>query len=60
MQNREPLKKHMAHPAVDKFGKLIVNQLRDNAIEHFDEQFTDEGWIAKYGAFDESGAAREG
>ena len=26
----------MAHPAVDKFGALIVNRLRDNAIEHFD------------------------
>ena len=125
----------MAHPAVDKFGKLIVTRLRDNAIEHFDllatqhyaapglkplqadlasltveqrdivrrcvissidnglhdflfglveandaddgiavivdgqniaelsdglhgEQFTDEGWVAKFGTFDESGAAR--
>jgi hypothetical protein len=124
----------MAHPAVDKSGKLIVNRLRDNAIKHFDllatqhyaapglkplqgdlasltkeqrnivrrcvissidnalhgflfglveandadegitvivdgqniaelsdglhgEQFTDEGWIAKFGAFDESGEA---
>ncbi len=26
----------MAHPSVDKFGELIINSLRDNAIEHFD------------------------
>jgi len=26
----------MTHPAVDKFGKLLVTQLRDNAIDFFD------------------------
>ncbi len=26
----------MAHPAVDKFGALVVNKLRDAAIEHYD------------------------
>jgi len=26
----------LAHPAVDKFGKLVVTQLRDRAIDFFD------------------------
>ncbi|QDT01339.1 hypothetical protein [Adhaeretor mobilis] len=26
----------MAHPAVDKFGKIVVTKLRDNAIDFFD------------------------
>ena len=26
----------MSHPALDKFGELIVNSLRDNAIEYYD------------------------
>jgi len=127
----------MAHPAVDKFGSLVVRQLRDNSIEHFDrlstnqhkapsllelqqqlaalpaeaqavvrkcvvscidtglhdllfalveshdtddgidvvvdgtnvaeasdglhgEQFTDDGWIARFGTYDENGVARGG
>lgn len=123
----------MAHPAVDKFGELIIHELRDKAIRHFDflsgqhykgleelqrelasfspeqlaivrrcivssvdhglhdflfglveahdceagiaimvdgenvaelsdglngEQFTDRGWIAKFGAYDEAGQPR--
>ena len=127
----------MAHPAVDKFGALVIRQLRDSSIDHFDrlagqqhkapalldlqrrlselpddvqsiirdcvvscvdtglhdllfglveshdaddgiavivdgtniadasdglhgEQFTDDGWIAKFVAFDQNGAARGG
>ncbi|SMP44537.1 hypothetical protein SAMN06265222_1011156 [Neorhodopirellula lusitana] len=127
----------MAQPAVDKFGALLIRQLRDNAIDHFDrlaaqqhkapafldlqrrlselpddvqavvrdcvlssvdtglhdflfglveshdaddgiavivdgtniadasdglhsEQFTDDGWVARFGAFDENGVARGG
>ena len=26
----------MAHPAVNKFGELIITRLRDNAIEQYD------------------------
>ena len=26
----------MAHTAVDKFGRLVISRLRDNAIEHYD------------------------
>lgn len=26
----------MAHPALDKFGKLVITCLRDNGIEHYD------------------------
>ncbi|MHC4875640.1 MAG: hypothetical protein ACYTGL_04020 [Planctomycetota bacterium] len=35
----------MPHPAVDKFGKIVVNKLRDAAIDDFD-RLTERGYNA--------------